>query len=84
MARTELQRRADLGGMLDAKHIESWAYPVAETLCAYMIQQNKRNYVDFILGIKEGLTWEQSLDQRYKAPRDRIARAYRESIGLKK
>jgi hypothetical protein len=83
-ARQQLERRADLGGMMDAKHIDSWAYPVAETLCAYMIRQNKRNYVDFIAGIKEGLTWEQSLEQRYKAPRDRLARAYREAIGLKK
>ena len=82
-AKQELQRRADLGGMLDAKHIEPWAYPVAETLCSYMIQQNKKNYVDFILGIKEGLTWEQSLEQRYKAPRDRLAKAYRGAIGLK-
>ena len=83
-ARQELERRADLGGMLEAKHIDPWAYPVAETLCSYMIQQNRKNYVDFVMGIKEGLTWEQSLEQRYKAPRDRLARAYRGAIGLKK
>ena len=69
--------------MMDARHIDGWAYPVAETLCAYMIGQNKRNYVDFINGIKDGLTWEKSLEQRYKAPRDRLARAYRASLGLK-
>ena len=83
MSRAALQQRRDLGGMLDARHIDGWAYPVAETLCAYMIQQNKRNYVDFINGIKDGLTWEQSLEQRYKAPRDRLTRAYRASLGLK-
>jgi hypothetical protein len=84
MARMGLQSRGDLGGMFDAKHIEAWQYPVAETLCAYMIQQNRRHYVDFIIGIKEGLTWEQSLEQRYGAPRDRLVRAYRDSLGLKK
>jgi hypothetical protein len=82
-AQDELRSRGELGGMLDAKHIEPWQYPVAETLCAYMIEQNKRRYVDFVIGIKEGLTWEQSLEQRYKAPRERLVRAFRESLELK-
>jgi len=79
-----LQSRPELGGMFEAKHIQPWQYPVAETLCSYMIQQNRRGYVDFIVGIKDGLTWEQSLEQRYKAPRDRLVAAYRGSLGLKK
>lgn len=83
MARQGLQTRGALGGMLDARHIESWQYPVAETLCSYMIQQDRRRYVDFIVGIKEGLTWEASLEQRYQAPRDRLVAGYRGSLGLK-
>lgn len=83
MARQFLQTRGALGGMLDARHIESWQYPVAETLCSYMIQQDRRRYVDFIIGIKEGLTWEASLEQRYQAPRDRLVAAFRGSLGLK-
>ena len=83
MAKAGLQSRGSLGGMLDAKHLAGWQYPVAETMCAFMVRQNKKRYVDFILGIKEGLTWEQSLEQRYKAPKDRLVRAYRESLGLK-
>ena len=66
----------------DAVLTSTILYPVAETLCAFMIRQNKRNYVDFVVGIKEGLTWEESLEQRYKAPRDRLVRAYGESINL--
>ena len=82
-AKMGLQGRADLGGMFDAKHIEPWQYPVAETLCAYMIRQSKQHYVEFITGIKDGLTWEQSLEQRYGAPRERLVPAYRQSLGLK-
>jgi len=82
-AREALQQYGGLGGMLDARHIAGWQYPVAETLCAFMIRQNKRNYVDFIVGIKEGLTWEESLEQRYKAPRDRLVRAFGESLKIK-
>jgi len=81
-ARASLQQYSGMGGMLDARQISPWQYPVAETLCAFMIRQNKRNYVDFVVGIKEGLTWEESLEQRYKAPRDRLVRAYGESINL--
>ena len=85
IAKQQLQSRGDdLGGLFTARHIEGWQYPVAETMCSYMIQQNKRRYVDFIVGMKEGLTWEQSLEQRYKAPRDRLVRAYRASLGMKK
>ena len=46
--------------------------PVAETMCTYMISQAKRNYVDFINGIKEGLTPEESLTKRFKAGEDRL------------
>jgi hypothetical protein len=72
-----------MGGMLEARHIAGWQYPVAESLCAFMIRQNKRHYVDFILGIKEGLTWEESLEQRYKAPRDRLVKAFGESLNVR-
>jgi hypothetical protein len=82
-AKAGLQGRAELGGMFEAKHIEPWQYPVAETLCAYMIRQSRANYVEFIAGIKDGLTWQQSLEQRYRAPRERLAGAYRQSLGLK-
>ena len=83
MAKNALQQFGGMGGMLDAGHISGWQYPVAETLCAFMIRQSKRNYVDFIVGIKQGLSWEESLKQRYKAPRDRLVRAYGESLNLK-
>ena len=82
-ARESLQHYGGLSGMLDARHIAPWQYPVAEALCEFMIRQDKRRYVDFIAGIKEGLTWEQSLQQRYKAPRERLVRAFGESLGIK-
>jgi hypothetical protein len=83
-SKMSLQSRPDLGGMFELKHIDPWQYPVAETLCGFMIQQDKRKYVDFIIGIKDGLTWEQSLEQRYTVPPDRLVAAYRASLGLKK
>ena len=43
-----------LGGMLDAKPISDWQYPIAQSLTEFMIRSNKRGYVNFIIALKEG------------------------------
>jgi hypothetical protein len=83
-AREELQaHKSHMGDFFTADHIVGWQYPVAEMLCTFMIQAGKKNYVDFIKGIKDGLTWEQSLEQKYKAPLDRLAAVYGQWLGVK-
>ncbi|HWE02801.1 MAG TPA: hypothetical protein VG326_10370 [Tepidisphaeraceae bacterium] len=84
-ARREIQlHNNQLGGFFSLEHIEPWQYPVAETMCTYMITQAKRNYVDFINGIKEGLTPEESLAKRFKAGQDRLVPKFGEWLGLKR
>ena len=83
-AREGLQaHQSRMGDFFTADHIVGWQYPVAEMLCTFMIQAGKKNYVDFIKGIKDGLTWEESLEQKYKAPRDRLAVVYGQWLGVK-
>ena len=82
-ARHWLRQHGGMRGMFKAKPIEGWQYPVAETLCAFMIRQSKSRYVNFIIGMKEGLTWEQSLEQRYKTTPKRLVQAYGEAMGVK-
>lgn len=72
-----------LGDFFEADHIAGWQYPVAETMCTFMIMANRKNYVDFINGIKAGLSWEDSLNQDYKAPLDRLVPVYGSWIGVK-
>lgn len=72
-----------LGGLFETRRIEAWQYPVAQSLTEYMILQSKRNYVDFINAIKDGMTWSEALDQKYKAAKERIEPAFLESIGIK-
>jgi hypothetical protein len=72
-----------LGAFFGAEHIEGWQYPVAESMCSFMISANKRNYVEFINGMKEGLSWEDSLAQRYKAPLDRLVAVYGNWVGVR-
>ena len=82
-AKEDLRLYQGLGGIFELDHISAWQYPVAETMCAFMIRQSKRGYVNFIIGIKEGLTWEESLEKKYKAGRSRLVAAYGESMGIK-
>jgi len=77
------QHDNSLGAFFEAAHIDGWQYPVAETMCTFMISANKRNYVDFINGMKEGLSWEDSLAQRYKAPLDRLVAVYGSWVGVR-
>ena len=63
-----------------ASHIDLWQYPVAETLCQFMIRSNRKAYVEFIDGIKEGKPWQQSLEAGYKMPLDKLVGAYLESL----
>ncbi|MGB7159306.1 MAG: hypothetical protein WBD40_14655 [Tepidisphaeraceae bacterium] len=56
--------------------LEPWQYPVAATLAEFMIKANKKNYVAFIDGIKDGMKWQDALTQKYGAPLDRLIEAY--------
>jgi len=83
-ARDQIRNRGSLGdGFFSEDHIEAWQYPVAQTLCEFMIRENMKGYVNFINGIKDGMKWEQSLEQKYGAPRERLVPAYAESLGVK-
>ena len=66
-----------------ARNIEGWQYPVAETLAAFMIAQNKAGYVAFVNGVKDGMEPEESLEKHYGADRERITAAYVASLGVK-
>lgn len=66
-----------------ARHIDLWQYPVAETLCQYMIHANKQAYVAFIDGIKEGKPWQQSLELSYKQPLGKLVASYIASLNAK-
>jgi hypothetical protein len=77
------EHHGDIGDMFTQDHISDWQYPVAETLCTFMILESKRNYVAFINGIKDGDPWEESLANNYKAPLDRLVPAYGSRLGVR-
>ncbi|MDB5296289.1 MAG: hypothetical protein JWO31_2272 [Phycisphaerales bacterium] len=65
------------------RNIEAWQYPVAEQLCGFMIQQNKKGYVAFVNGVKDGTSIEDSLSKNFGAPRDRVIAAFIDWMGVK-
>ena len=82
-AREQLQaHQSRLGDFFAAEHIDGWQYPVAEMLCTFMIQASAPKYVAFINGIKDGLTVDQSLAERFGAPRERLVAVFGQWLGV--
>lgn len=81
-ARRVLRDMDGLGEMFEADYIDREQYPVAETLAAFLMRQGERRYVNFLLGIKEGLDWRKCLEKHYDLPRDRLLRAYGATLGM--
>lgn len=84
LAREGLQQHgSQMGDFFDADLLAGWQYPVAEMLCTFMITAGKSNYVDFINGIKDGLSWRQSLEMKYRAPLERLVPVFGQWLGVR-
>ena len=80
-ARSELQTRKSLGDFFGGK-IEDWQYPVARTMTQFMIVNNRKGYGAFIKGIKDGLSWEESLQKNFGATPVQLATAYAKEMNI--
>lgn len=84
-ARDEIESNGGLDGdFFLAAHIRSEHYTVARTMCEMMIRENKKGYVAFINGIKDGLEWEESLKQKYGVDKDRLVNYYYDWLGVQR
>ena len=81
-ARSELQNRKSLGNFFTTQHIEGWQYPVARTMTQFMIQKNRKGYADFIKGIKDGMTAEESLKKNLGATPQQLGMGYAKEMGI--
>jgi hypothetical protein len=81
---SQLRERGTLGSdFFTADRLEGWQYPVAQLLTEFMIKQDKKRYVAFIDGIKDGLKWEESLNQKYGVPKERIVAVLSDSLNIR-
>ena len=84
LARTGLEKHGNQpGDFFSARHIDGWQYPVAETLCAWMIRKNRDGYLDFINAVKAGQPWERSLKDNFGADPAGMIADYRKSLQKK-
>lgn len=82
MSKRELRRRGSLEDFFVARQIQGWQYGLASSLTTFMIQQNKRGYVDMINGIKAGQTWYESIAKNYGVAPERLVRIFGETQGM--
>jgi hypothetical protein len=81
-AKVELRKPDAMKDFFSGEQIEFAQYPIARTLTEYMIRQNKRGYVDFINGIKDGLSWEEAMKQKYGVSPGELVAAFGHSMGV--
>ena len=48
----------------------------------FLVARNRKKFAEFVQGVKEGTSVEESLQQTFKASLDEVLKAYGKSIGL--
>ncbi|MEX0777378.1 MAG: hypothetical protein WD042_16870 [Phycisphaeraceae bacterium] len=78
------QHGSTLGGnFFTAKQIDGWQYGVAASLTNWMIQGNKKFYVDYINAVKDGLSTEDAAQKVYSTNLAGVVKAYGESLRIR-
>jgi hypothetical protein len=78
-----MRQYGGVADLFEVQHIQGWQYPVAEMLTSFMIEQNRKGYVAFINAVKDGMPWEEALETKYKAPRDKLLPAFGQAMKVK-
>ena len=77
-----MQTTRSLNGLFSATPIQGIHYGMAASLTSFLIQTDKRKYADFIDGVKQGMTWEESLSAAYKSTPEQLIAAYGRALGI--
>jgi hypothetical protein len=62
--------------------IEAWQYGIASNVTDFLLNTNAAGYPRFIQGMKEGLTWVESLQAAYNCTPQEFVAAYGQVIGV--
>ncbi len=71
-----------LEGLFESPKPEAWQYGVASLMVDLMIRRDREAFRLFFDGIKEGLTWEVSLERAYAATPEDLIGLYGNAIGV--
>ena len=81
-ARADLQAHKNLADLFDGEQVAAERYPVARALTEFLINTDKKKYVSFINGIKDGLDAQESLKQGFGVDFKKLSDAYGRSMGV--
>jgi hypothetical protein len=75
----KMRQTRSLGGLLQDGPLD---YGIATNLTDFLIQKDKAKYAQWVNGIKEGQSWEQSLKTSYGVTSDQLITAFGQAIGI--
>ena len=78
----QIAQQRSLGGLLKAERIEGWQYGAASNLNRFLLQSNRQHYVRFIEALKDGMKWDEALNDAYGATPDELLREYGRRINV--
>ena len=80
---TRLRQTQTFGGQFfTADQLDGWQYGSASAIIQLMLKASPEQFKLFFNGIKEGLTWQDSLQRAYGLTVEQLCQAYGQSIGI--
>lgn len=82
-AASRLRQTHTFGGQFfTSDRLDSWQYGSASAIIQLMLKANPEQFKLFFNGIKEGLTWQDSLQRAYGLTVDQLCQVYGQTIGI--
>jgi len=82
-ARAFMQATGSLGpGFLTAPNIQPIQYGIASQLVKFLVARDRKKFAEFVRGIKEGMTAEDSLEAAFHGSIGDLVAAFGEAIGV--
>jgi len=82
-ARAFMHETGSLGpGFLTADNIQPVQYGIASQLVKFLVARDRRKFAEFVRGIKEGMTAEESLQAAFQGSIDDLVAAFGGAIGV--
>jgi len=70
------------GQFFNSDRLDGWQYGSASAMIQLMLKASPEQFKLFFNGIKEGLTWQDSLQRAYGLTVNQLCQAYGQSIGI--
>lgn len=82
-AATRLRQTHTFGGQFfNSERLDGWQYGSASAIIQLMLKASPEQFKLFFNGIKEGLTWQDSLQRAYGLTVEQLCQAYGQTIGI--